>query len=189
MTLLSEITDSEPAAETHSGSPVARVTRIHRETPVELSPVRAEKDPRVATLDDAGETALSALAGVADSLVALVRGLLPHAWLDDAAYRLVVAKLDREPATAEILRSGCASIEANMGRPAAELSTSELQHVLRSIEGGLFFRTLLGRSIRHLYDDPRVWAGCGYEGVHGCREGAPRDNIADADWLPDPVQA
>lgn len=189
MTLLSEITDIEPAAETHGGSPVARVTRIHRETPVERSPVRAEKDPRVAALTDSDAIELSALADVADSLVALVRGLLPHKWLDNAAYRLVVAKLDREPANAVILRSGCASIAANMGRPAAELSTSELQQVLRSIEGGLFFRTLLGRSIRHLYDDPRVWAGCGYEGVHGCRGAEPRDNIADADWLPDPVQA
>lgn len=189
MSLLSEITDREPATETHSGPPVPRVTRIHQETLVRLSPIEARKDPKVVALQDADAFELSRLAEAADALVALIRGLLPHKWLDDDAYRLVVAKLDREPANAEILRSGCASIEANMGRPAAELSTSELQQVLRSIEGGEFFRTLLGRSIRHLYDDPRIWAGCGYEGVHGCRGAEPRDNIADADWLPDPVQA
>lgn len=167
----------------------ARPSRHHREVAVALSPVTAEKDPRVVLAAVRDYRELERLDEVADALTAMIKALLPHRWLDDDAYRLVVAKIDAEPSNADLLRSGCLSIESHLGRPIAELPVGDLLQLLRSIDGGALHRTLLGRSVRHLYDDPRVWAGCGYEGVHGCRGEAPRDAIADADWLPEPAQA
>lgn len=116
----------------------------------------------------------------------LVRILLPHSWLDDDAYLAVSARLCTTPEITDMLMSVCARFERQLGCSITAASTSALCGLLRSSEGEPFFRVLLNRSIRHLYDDPNVWSGCGYEGVHGCRGREQRDGIADATWLPEP---
>lgn len=58
---------------------------------------------------------------------------------------------------------------------------------LKQIEQSAEFKWLQRNALRTLYDDPELWAGCGYEGVEGCEDSGVRSGINDLDWLPEPV--
>lgn len=180
-----EITEPAPArqeaAEPHTAS------RHHREVNVDRFPVRAEKDPRVAADPFPFEALPEDDQARARRILPLIRVLLPHTWLEDEVYLATAARICMVPGAAAMLDEGCAELEQQLGRPFAAAAQPALHRLLQANEKTPFFRTFLGYSVRFLYDDPRVWAGCGYEGVHGCRGPEQRDGIADADWLPDPV--
>lgn len=155
-------------------------------------PVVAKKDPRIkqpiraSGSDNWALQTLVIATNDAHTLVAAARLLCPHGWLEDVIYRTVVLAIDRHAATdtslKRLLEVGIAKIR-DQGFDSA--SKPERVVILKKIEKTPFFRALLRLVIHHLYDDPIVWAGCGYEGVHGCSETGLRAGINDLDWLPD----
>lgn len=179
-----EITEAAPGRQeltaTHSAS------RHHREAVVDRFPVRAAKDPRVAVEPFPFEALPEEGRASARRILPLIRVLLPHSWAEDEIYLATAARICMLPGAAEMLDEGCAELERQLGGSFATAAQAALHKLLRANEKTPFFRMLLGSSVRFFYDDPRVWAGCGYEGVHGCRGLEQRDGIADAKWLPDP---
>ena len=155
-------------------------------------PVVARKDNRIkppiraSAFDDWAAETLIISTNDAHTLVTTARLLCPHDWLEDVVYRTVVLAIDRNAAVDTSLKSllegGIAKIRDH-GFDIA--SKSERVAILKSIETTPFFRALLRLIIYHLYDDPVVWAGCGYEGVHGCSDAGTRAGINDLDWLPE----
>ena len=143
-------------------------------------PVVAKKDQRTkppiraSSFDNWAAETLIISTNDAHTLVTTARLLCPHDWLEDVVYRTVVLAIDRNAAAdiplKSLLEGGIAKMR-DQGFDTA--SKSERVAILKSIEATPFFRTLLRLTIYHLYDDPIVWAGCGYEGVHGCSD----------DWL------
>jgi hypothetical protein len=155
-------------------------------------PVVARKDRRIkpsiraSAFDNwAAETSITST-NDAHTLVTTARLLCPHDWLEDVVYRTVVLAIDRHAAADNSLKSlferGIAKLR-DQGFDTA--SKSEQVAILKGIETTPFFRALLRLIINHLYDDPIVWAGCGYEGVHGCSDAGLRAGINDLDWLPE----
>jgi hypothetical protein len=160
-------------------------------------PVKAAKDPnahkRMSARDSADWTGALARLNVteAETFVALTRALCPHDWLADTPYRTVALSLDQE-ATADdrilaILRQGLASLARVFGIPFGNLSAGNQIIALRSCEREPFFAHILQHTLRVIYDDPLVWAGCGYEGVHGASETETRAGYNDLAWLPEPT--
>jgi hypothetical protein len=155
-------------------------------------PVVARKDQRIeppiraSALDNWAAETLIFSTSDAHTLVTIARLLCPHDWLEDVIYRTVVLAIDRSGAAdtpfKNLLEGGIAEIR-DQGFDTA--SKSERIGILKSIETTQFFRALLRLTIHHLYDDPIVWAGCGYEGVHGCSDAGTRAGINDLDWLPE----
>lgn len=155
-------------------------------------PVVARKDQRIkppiraSAFDDWAVESLAISTNDAHTLVATTRLLCPHEWLEDVVYRTVVLAIDRHAAAdtsfKSLLEGGIVKIR-DQGFDSAP--KPERVAILKSIETTPFFRALLGLIIYHLYDDPIVWAGCGYEGVHGCSDAGAREGINDLDWLPE----
>jgi hypothetical protein len=164
---------------------------LHRSISVKRYPVRAEKDPRVPRAAGviAGsdwKAGLSHLSGHADTLVVLTRTLCPHDWLEDDVYRSVIVGIDQEPANAQIIGAGVEDLVTKNEGAINGLQSKDIRALLVQVENTPFFRTLLRRTVAHLYDNPVVWAGCGYEGTFGCDGLNQRDGINDIDWLPEP---
>jgi hypothetical protein len=160
-------------------------------------PVTAAKDPKVQGRLPAGADAswtqvLRTLRpNEAEALVAVVRTLLPHDWLSEIPYRTVVVVLDNSAAAdngvLELLKHGLASLDKVFAIPFRNLSAGNRVICLRSCEKEPFFAYLLQQSLRVFYDDPTVWAGCGYEGVFGTSETQMRVGYNDLMWLPEPT--
>jgi hypothetical protein len=155
-------------------------------------PVVAAKDQRIkppiraSACDDwAAETSIISISD-AHILVSIAHLLCPHDWLEDVVYRTVVLAIDRHAAAdtslKNLLEGGIAKIRIQGFDTAPR---SERIAIVKSIETTPFFRALLRLVIYYLYDDPVVWAGCGYEGVHGCSDTGPRAGINDLSWLPE----
>lgn len=164
---------------------------------VQRHPVTAARDPnarkRISGHSGADWTsALAILSAIeAETLVALARTLCPHDWLGDTPYRTVALALDQD-ATAdkgflELLRQGLACIDRVFPIRFGNLSAGNKILALRACEQEHFFAPLLQRILRVFYDDPVVWAGCGYEGVHGVSETGMRAGYDDLAWLPEPA--
>ncbi|MEQ9259515.1 MAG: hypothetical protein RIG84_10480 [Roseovarius sp.] len=167
-------------------------TVFFRADSVPRSPCEAQKDPRIprrltpATSKN-WENDLKVLsAPVASDLLAIARVICPHDWLAVSVYQSVILAMDRDAGFARGILAEYEALPPVFPRTPSSLSEEELIQSLRQIETTRFFRSFLGMTIHLLYDDPEVWSGCGYEGVAGCKQGQPREDIADADWLPDP---
>jgi hypothetical protein len=140
--------------------------------------VKAMKDPRVAPPPrisaDAWPHSILALSPFeSETLVAVIRTLCPHDWLDDAPYRdatfAMANDLLADPQTLTIMRDGLAALETHKF---AALTEAQRAVLLTERETTLFFRFCLVGAVRYLYDLPEVWAGCGYEGAYGCFDNA-----------------
>lgn len=167
-------------------------TIFFRDVSVPRWPVAALKDPRLRLPETPSAAAhwTDALAilprEAAADFLAMAKVLCPHDWLDERVYCSVITAMDRDAGFARLLIEDYATVAAGFSKAPASLSADVLTRELEKIENTPFFRNLLSRTILHLYDHPEVWSGCGYEGVAGCSGDQPREDIADADWLPDP---
>lgn len=160
-------------------------------------PVTASRDPKAqgrlpARADGSWTQALTKLSpDEAEALVAVVRTLFPHDWLSEVPYRTVVLVLDHNAATdngvLDLLTHGLASLDNVFSIPFRNLSAGNRVICLRSCEKEPFFAYLLRQSLRAFYDDPIVWAGCGYEGVFGTSDTQMRVGYNDLTWLPEPI--
>lgn len=157
------------------------ITR-HRSVDISRHPIAAEKDPRAvrkASQNNQPDQLLT------KTLATLMKALFPHAWVEDALYLDIADQALRSTEIAHTVRHAAERAETFLGESLLSSPAPALVDALRRMEGEPAFRALLGAAIGRFYDDPRIWSGCGYEGVHGCRGGAQRDGIADAAWLPD----
>lgn len=159
--------------------------------------VTAAKDPKVqaclpARADASWTQALTKLSpNEAEALVAVVRALCPHDWLPEIPYRTVVLVFDQNAAldggVLDLLKHALASLHNVFAIPFCNLSAGNRVVCLRACEKEPFFAYILQQSLRALYDDPIVWAGCGYEGVFGTSDTQVRAGYNDLTWLPEPI--
>ncbi|SDG36607.1 hypothetical protein SAMN05216241_1101 [Limimonas halophila] len=126
----------------------------------------------------------------ADTLLAMLRRLYPHASLGDVYYLNVVADLDSEAAengeTKTLLAEGVKTLDDAMGVPFKTLSDGYQVKVLKRIEGEPFFEKVRGKAVVSLYNQKLVWRQLGYEGASFPKGGYIRRGFDDLAWLPDP---
>jgi hypothetical protein len=173
-----EITDVSELLPTHESAHI----RWHRAVDISRHPIAAEKDPR-ALQHNARNASVEHV--LTQNFAALMKMLFPHAWVDDGLYLDIASRALRTSEIAEVVSRASARVEAVLGACLLSAPAPAVADALQRLEGEPIFKALLGAAIRHFYDDPRIWSGCGYEGVHGCSGGEQRAGIADATWLPD----
>ena len=167
----------------------------YRNVEVPRSPCTAKKDcrvpPRAAQRlsKDWTNNLVTIPKDIGTIFFAIAKILCPHDWLEDDVYQSVILEMDRDVNFSDQLIFEYHALSPLFDNIFADLSADALILSLSNIENTPFFRLLLGRTILYLYDDPVVWSGCGYEGVAGCTNEMPRDDIDDVDWLPDPQAA
>ncbi|MGE4248407.1 MAG: hypothetical protein AB7F09_03400 [Parvibaculaceae bacterium] len=156
-------------------------------------PIAARRDPRIKLPQQASETAhwasnAGSLSQVeAEMLCQAVRTLYPHDWLDDVPYRSVVLEITRRASSDNTANLGLKVLVDELARSRfVTLTEAQRIEVFRRMEESDAFRHFQRAAVHHLYNDPSVWAGCGYEGVAGCSETEIRAGINDLDWLAEP---
>ena len=90
----------------------------------------------------------------AATLLAVIRTMLPHDGLDEAAYALVVGALDAQAATTPELRQQLDAGIAALGPDFAAAPEASRVAALRAIESGAFFKSVRRTSLLVLYDNP-----------------------------------
>ena len=157
-------------------------------------PVAARKDSRVRQLERAAArpdwaSAVPHLpASGAEALATVARTFCPHDWLDETAYRTVVLEIARGASGGGRLAAWLQEcLDALQEVGFEQLSEAGQISALERLTNSEAFRLLQRLVVRFLYDDPVVWAGCGYEGVEGCSENGIRAGINDLDWLAEPL--
>jgi len=154
--------------------------RWHRPGEVSRYPIRAEKDPRLAT-PSVSNLHVDQL--LTEKLALLMKILFPHDWVEDALYLEIATRAMSLTEIAQVANDSCSRLESILGVCLMSAPAPALLEALQKIDGEPVFKALLAAAIRHFYDDPRIWGGCGYEGVHGCRGVQQRIGIDDAAWL------
>ena len=132
---------------------------------------------------------------LARTLLAMTRGLYPHAFLGDVHYAKVVKDLDAQAAggfddTAfiDLMRDGAAALDEAAGGDFAAVNAEEREPLLRRIAESHpeFFQAVRGKEVVSLYNQPEVWAQFGYEGASYEIGGYLYNGFDDISWLPDP---
>jgi len=121
----------------------------------------------------------------AATLLAMVRTMLPHDGLEEAAYALVVGALDGEAAGSPAARTRLDQGIAGLGPDFAAQPEASRVAALRAIESGEFFQSVRTTSLFVLYDNPIAWAHFGYEGEAFSKGGYLYRGFNDLKWLPD----
>jgi hypothetical protein len=121
----------------------------------------------------------------AAALLAMLRTLMPHDGLEDAAYALVVAAIDGDAAVSPQARADLSAGIATLGPGFAGLSEDARVQQLKSIESGAFFQSTRLRTITTLYASPIAWAHFGFEGEAFSKGGYLLRGFNDLKWLPD----
>lgn len=121
----------------------------------------------------------------AATLLAMVRTLLPHDGLDEAAYALVVGALDAEAAGSAPARARLDEGIAGLGADFSSAPEASRVAALRAIEHGEFFQSVRRTALFVLYDNPIAWAHFGYEGEAFSKGGYLFRGFNDLKWLPD----
>jgi hypothetical protein len=126
----------------------------------------------------------------ARALLMMMRTIVPHDQLDDAAYGVVVNAFDAEAAAdANVLSATRAGI-ASLGTGFATASESARVEALRKIEPGAFFQNVRNRTLQMLYATPQAYALFGYEGEAFSKGGYLARGFNDLKWLPEvPLEA
>jgi len=160
------------------GGAVAAVTAVG--APVLVASDRALAIELTGALDQHG----------ADTLLAMLRRLYPHASLGDVYYLNVVADLDSEAdgnaETRQLLRDGVEELDTYMSLAFKKLSSGYQTKVLEGIEGNAFFEKVRGKAVVALYNQKLVWRQLGYEGASFPKGGYINRGFDDLAWLPDP---
>lgn len=121
----------------------------------------------------------------AATLLAMIRTMLPHDGLDDAAYALVVGALDAEAAGAPAARTQLNEGIAQLGPDFPTLPETARVAALKAIEPGAFFQSVRRTSLLVLYSNPIAYAHFGYEGEAFSKGGYLYRGFNDLKWLPD----
>jgi hypothetical protein len=126
----------------------------------------------------------------AGTLLAMVRTMLPHDGLDDAAYALVVAALDGEAAGSTAARTQLNEGVALLGPDFPTLPEAARVATLKTIEQEAFFQSVRRTALLVLYANPIAYAHFGYEGEAFSKGGYLYRGFNDLKWLPDvPLEA
>ena len=129
-----------------------------------------------------GETGLT--------LLKMTRRIYPHQTLADMYYAGVVEALDAEAkdnaATAELLKTGVAELDAAMGVKWTALSDGNQLKVLKGMADGAFFQKVRGKAVVALYNNQLVWRHFGYEGASADFGGYIERGFDDLSWLENP---
>lgn len=177
--------------------PLPGLTRVsktinYRDVEVPRSPCTAQKDyrlpPRVSPhLSERWTNHLVTIPKDIGAIFFVITKILcPHDWLEDDVYQSVILEMDRDVNLSYRLIFEYHALGPVLKNIPTDISAEALTLSVLNIENTPFFQLLLGRTILYLYDDPVVWSGCGYEGVAGCTNEMPRNDIDDIGWLPDP---
>jgi hypothetical protein len=124
------------------------------------------------------------------TLVMMCRYLYPHDVLGEAPYSKIVEEFDKkastDPAFAQLLRDGVASLDARAHGKWLEARDEDKLQVLKSIETTPFFQTVRGTMVGTpgLYNQPVVWKQFGYEGSSWQFGGYLNRGFNDIGWLP-----
>ncbi len=151
--------------------------------------VTAAKDPRTAPPPRVSAETWPSLPALAPrksvTLLAVVRTLCPHDWLDNSPYQdatlAIAIDLAADADALAIMREGLAAIQT---RGFTSLTVAQRVATLTELTETAFFRLCLSGALRHFYDLPEVWAGCGYDGASGCSDTVPRDDFNTAGRQP-----
>ncbi len=125
------------------------------------------------------------------TLMAMGRVLYPHKKLPDAVYALLVKDLDAkaatDPATASMLRTGLAGLDAAAaGGSFIKASAARRLEIVSALEGQPFFGAVRGQCVTSLYDNDMAYAVFGYEGASWDKGGYLMRGFQDLKWLPAP---
>jgi hypothetical protein len=126
----------------------------------------------------------------AATLLAMIRTILPHDGLDEAAYALVVGALDADAATAPAARTRLTEGIDLLGPDFAALPETGRVSALRAMESSEFFQAVRRTGLFVLYSNPIAWAHFGWEGEAFSKGGYLFRGFNDLKWLPDvPLEA
>jgi hypothetical protein len=121
-------------------------------------------------------------------LVRLARLLFPHDGLSDEVYASVMGKVLRNlaaaPATAELLDTVQAELDARQESHWIDLDEPAQVAALRNIQGEAYFAAILGAVRLAFYTDPAVWQHIDYPGSSKEYGGYKDRGFDDIDWLP-----
>ena len=124
-------------------------------------------------------------AAQATTLLSMIRTIVPHDGLDDAAYALVVSALDGDAsANADSKAQLTAGINA-LGPDFAAAPEEARVAALRAIESGPFFQGVRVKTLLVLYDNPIAWAHFGFQGEAFSKGGYLLRGFNDLKWLPE----
>jgi len=126
----------------------------------------------------------------AATLLAMIRTMLPHDGLDEAAYALVVGALDGDAASTTASRTRLNEGIALLGPDFANMPEASRVSTLKAVESSEFFQSVRRTALFVLYDNPIAWAHFGYEGEAFSKGGYLFRGFNDLKWLPDvPLEA
>ena len=124
------------------------------------------------------------------TLVKMCRYLYPHDAIEDTQYSKIVEEFDKkastDPAFAQLLRDGVASLDAGSHGKWLDLSDGDKLQALKGMETTPFFQTVRGTIVGTpgLYNQPVVWKQFGYEGSSWQFGGYLNRGFNDISWLP-----
>lgn len=124
------------------------------------------------------------------TLVKMCRHLYPHDAIEDTQYSKIVEEFDKkastDPAFAQLLRDGVASLDAGSHGKWLDLSDEDKLQALKSLETTPFFQTVRGTMVgaTGFYDQPVVGKQLGYEGSSWQFGGYLNRGFDDISWLP-----
>ncbi len=121
----------------------------------------------------------------AATLLAMIRTMLPHDGLDEAAYALVVGALDADAAATPAARTRLDEGITKLGPEFSTLPEASRVVALRAMESSEFFQSVRRTSLFVLYSNPIAWAHFGYEGEAFSKGGYLFRGFNDLKWLPE----
>jgi hypothetical protein len=125
-----------------------------------------------------------------EAIMKMGRVLYPHKKLNDAVYALLAKDLDAkasaDPATAQMLRDGVASLDKAAGGSFAKAPDKKKKEIVKSMQGQPFFNAVRGEAITSLYNNDMAFATFGYPGSSWEKGGYITRGFQDLKWLPAP---
>ena len=115
----------------------------------------------------------------------VIRTIVPHDGLDDAAYALVVSALDTDAAGSAESKAQLTTGIDGLGSDFAAAPEATRVAALRSIESSPFFQGVRIKTLLVLYDNPISWAHFGFQGEAFSKGGYLLRGFNDLKWLPD----
>ena len=121
----------------------------------------------------------------ANTLLSVLRTVLPHDKLDDLAYAQVIHALDEQSRGDAAFASMLAKGLELLGGSFAAKPEGERVEELRTIERSGFFQAVRLKGVQVLYSTPAAYAYFGYEGEAFSKGGYLHRGFDDLHWLPE----
>lgn len=125
----------------------------------------------------------------ADSVLALVKTLYPHAKMPDAVYALAVKDIDEWSATDDgktVVADGIRRIDAKGGRGWTKASAKRRHDLVAANIEDPYVQKVRARCLTSLYDNELAYTHFGYQGEAFSKGGYIFRGFNDLTWLPDP---